>query len=150
MLFLQSHLFLIFVALTYNDSRILPHNTCQISRHCLCEWLWVSSSAPGTSLGSSGSPGRFLFCMGKIVTTALPNLLPPRHIDYCHATHCLHWEFCGLHVSSHQNFPLWAQLYQYVFCKKPLLFSSSSRYPNLGSDTVLTRTWSHFCSRPHW
>ena len=28
--------------------------------------------------------------------------------------------------------PLWARLYQYVLCKKPLLFSSSSRYHNLG------------------
>ena len=29
-------------------------------------------------------------------------------------------------------FPLWVRLYQHVFCKKPSLFSSSSRYRNLG------------------
>ena len=36
-------------------------------------------------------------------------------------------------ICCHQvNVPLWAQLYQHAFCKKPLLFSSSSRYHNLG------------------
>ena len=99
---------------------------------CQCEWLLVSSSAPGTSLGSSGSPEKFLFCTGRIVATVLPNLVPPRHIDDCFAIHFLHWEFCDPPWSSHQNVPLWARLYQYVFCKTPLLFSSSGRYHNLG------------------
>ena len=35
-------------------------------------------------------------------------------------------------VIKHQNVLLWARLYQHVFCKKPLSFSSSSRYHNLG------------------
>ena len=57
----------------------------QIPRNCQCKWLLVSSSAPGTSLGSSGSPGMFSLYMVRIVTTALPNLVPPRHIDDCYA-----------------------------------------------------------------
>ena len=43
-----------------------------------------------TSLGSSGSPDKFLIYMGRIVTTALPNLVPPRHIDDCYAIHCFY------------------------------------------------------------
>ena len=70
--------------------------------------------------------------MGRTVTTELPNLVPPRHIDDCCAIHFLHWEFCDLQLSCHQNFPFWARLYQHVFCKKPSLFSSSTRYRNLG------------------
>ena len=31
-----------------------------------------------------------LFCMGRIVTTALTNLVPPRHVDDCYAIHFLH------------------------------------------------------------
>ena len=117
-LFQQSHVFLICVVLTYNDSRIIPHKTCQIPKSWQCKWLLVSSSASGTSLGSSGSPGKFLFCMGRIVTTALPNLVPPRHIDDCCEIHFLHWEFCDPQLSSHQNCPLWARLFQHVFCSR--------------------------------
>ena len=51
LLFRQSHLFLICVALTHTDSRIIPLKTCQIPRNWQCKWLYVSSSAPGTSSG---------------------------------------------------------------------------------------------------
>ena len=81
----------------------------------------ASSSAPGTSLGSSGSVGKFLFCTGRIVTSLLPNLVPPRRIDDYVVIHFLH-----------QNCTLWARLYQHVFCKEALLFSTSSRYRSLG------------------
>ena len=33
----QSHLFLICVVLTYNDSRMIPRKTCQIPRNCQCK-----------------------------------------------------------------------------------------------------------------
>ena len=36
-LFRQSHLFLICVVLTYNDSRIIPRKTCQIPTNCQCK-----------------------------------------------------------------------------------------------------------------
>ena len=131
-LFRQSHLFLICVVLTYNDSRIIPRKTCPIPRNCQCKWLLVSSSAPRTSSGSSGSLEKFLFYTGMNESTVLPSLVPPRHIDDCSSIHFLHWEFCDPLWSSQQYVPLWARLYQYVVCKKPLLFSSSSRYHNLG------------------
>ena len=35
------------------------------------------------SLASSGSPGKFLSYTGMIVSTVLPSLVPPRHIDDC-------------------------------------------------------------------
>ena len=124
----QSHLFLVCVLLTCNDSRIGFHRTCQNLRNCQCKWLLVSLSAPGTSFGSCGFAEKFLFSMGRLVATALPNLVPPRHIDDCYAIHFLHRDFCDLWLSSHQKFPLWARLYQHVFCK----FSSSSRHRNLG------------------
>ena len=41
LLFLQSHLFPICVALTYNDSRKDLHRLCQIPRNCQCKWLLV-------------------------------------------------------------------------------------------------------------
>ena len=48
------------------------------------------SANPGTSLGSLGSPKKFLFCTGKIVTTELPNLVPQERIDDYHVIHFLH------------------------------------------------------------
>ena len=104
LLFLQSHLFLICVALTYNDSRIdssqdLPKSQGNVSK----KWLLVSSSAPGTSLSSSGSPEKFLFCTGRIVTTVLPNLAPQWRIDDCFEIHILRWELCDLLLLNHQN-----------------------------------------------
>ena len=128
LLFLQSHYCLICVALTYNDSRIIPRKTCQIPRHCQCKWLLVSSSAARTSSRSSGSPGK----TGMIVSTELPNLVPPRHIDDCYAIHFLHWVLCDPQLLSHQHFPLWARLYQHVFWKKHTKFVHSSRYRFLG------------------
>ena len=92
----------------------------------------ASSSAPGTSLDSSGSPEKFFFYMGRIVTTALPSPAPRLHTDDCFEIHNLHWELCDLLYSIQQNVPLWTRLYHHVFCKKPLLFSSSSRDHNLG------------------
>ena len=80
--------FLICVALTYNDSKIIPRKTCQIPENCQWEWLLVSSSAPGTSSGSSGSPGKFSFYKGR----KLPNLVTPQRIDEYVETHILHWE----------------------------------------------------------
>ena len=70
--------------------------------------------------------------MGRIVTTELPNLVPQQRIDDDFVIHFLHWEFCDLLLSSHKKLPLWARLYQHVFCKKPSLFLSSSRYRSLG------------------
>ena len=125
----------------------------QIQRNCQCKWLLVSLSASGTSFSSSGSPEKFLFYMGKIVTTALPNLVPPRHIDDCSAIHFLHWEFCDLLPSNHQFFPLWARLYQHVFCKMPSIFCCLQAdiamwvLRKVRIYTVLTRTWFHLCFR---
>ena len=122
LLFLQCHLFLICVALTNNDSRKDLHKTCQIPKKCQCKWLWVSSLAPRTSLNSSGSPGKFLFCTGMIEIHWVAKSLPPQHIHDCYAIHFLHWEFLWSAVIKSQNFTLWARLYQHVFCKKPSCF----------------------------
>ena len=46
----QSHLFLICVVLTYNDSRIILHKMCQILKNYQCNWLLASTSDPGASL----------------------------------------------------------------------------------------------------
>ena len=96
LLFQQSHLFLICVVLMNNDSRIIPRKLCRISRNCQCQWLLVSSSAPGTSLGSYWFPGKFSFCTGWTVTTGLPSLAPPLHIDDCSSIHFLHVEIFDL------------------------------------------------------
>ena len=100
-----------------------------------CKWLLASSSAPATSVSSSWSPGKFLFCTGRTVTTGLPSLVPPRRIDDWCVIHFLHWELCDPQSLNHQNFPLWARLYQHVFCKKPLLlfvFKQISQFRSFG------------------
>ena len=110
LLFQQSHLFPICVALTYHASRKNLHKICHVPRNYQCKWLLVSSSAPETSLSSFGSPGKFLFYMGRIETTEFSILVPPRHIDDFYEIQFLHWKFCDLRSSSHQKFPLWARL----------------------------------------
>ena len=120
-------------------------------------WCWrnmIPSSAPGTSFSSSGSPEKFLFCTDRIVTTVLPNLVPPRHIGDCFAIHFLHWEFCDPHLLNYQNCPTGVRLYQQVSCKKPLSFSSSSRFHNLGLSGSENKRCAYpvrylFCSRLH-
>ena len=51
---------------------------CQKQRNCQSTRLLVSSSTPRTALGSSGSPGKILFCTGRLVPTGLLSLAPPR------------------------------------------------------------------------
>ena len=54
---------------------------------------------------------------------------------------------------NHQNVPLWARLYQHVFCKKPFTFFGSQAYVaisvlrDVSEDTMLARY--HLCS-PLW
>ena len=120
--FQQSHPCLNGVALMYNDSKIIPRETCQILRNCQYKWLLVSQSVPWYSFSSSGSPGKFLSHMGKIVSTALPSLVPLGHIDDCSAIRFLQWELCDPLYPSHQNVPLWAQLHQSIPSKKPCSF----------------------------
>ena len=62
------------------------------------------------------------FTFDKIKSTLSKSLITLRD--------CLRYKFHLFNKS--QKFPLWARLYQHVFCKKPSLFSSSSRYRNLG------------------
>ena len=107
---------------------ISPHKTCQIPRNCQCKWLLASSSTQGTSSGSYGSPEKFLFCTGRNCNH--------RVAKPCTTT-AYRWLFLDSLFSlrtlwSNQNVPLWARLYQHVFCKKPFLFSSSSRNHNVG------------------
>ena len=92
-----------------------------------------SSSVPATSLGSSGSPEKFLFYMVGLYPLCCQVL-------YHHGTSMmvtrftfLHWEFCDLRISNHQNSPLWARLYQHVFCKKPSLFCVFKQTSQFGS-----------------
>ena len=83
--------FLICVVSTHNDSKKDLHRLCQSPRNCQCKRLLASSSAPETL---------FLFCAGWTVTTQLPSLVPPRHIDDCSAIHFLHSELCDLQLRS--------------------------------------------------
>ena len=125
------------------DSRIIPHNTCQIPKNCHCKWLSVSSLAPGTSLGSSGSPGKFLFYMGRIVTTALPNLVPPRQNDDCYEIHFLHWVFLwSAVIKSPKCSALGTNCASTSFARSPR-YLSSSRYRNLGPSESACRHYAY-------
>ena len=156
LLFRQSHLFLICAVLTYTDSRIVPRETCQIPRNCQCKWLLVSSFAPGTSFGSSGSAGKLLYYTGMIVSTVLPNLVPPRHNDY----------IVPRLTTFTANFVIRCDQVAKMFRSGHDCTSTSSAirpcFFRLQADiamwilrkvrkyTVLTRTRFHFCSRLHW
>ena len=48
---------------------------------------------------------------------------------------------CSYQVT--KNVPLWARLYQHVFCKKPSYFLSSSRYRNLGPSESACRHYAY-------
>ena len=154
LLFRQFHLFLICVVLTYNNSRKDLHRTCQILGNCQYQWLSFSSSAPGTSSGSSGSPGKFLFYMGRIVTTAFPNRVPPRHIDDCSAIHFLHWILRSAAIKS-AKFSTLGMTALARPLQDPCYFRLQADIAiwvlrKVRVDTMLTRTWLHFCSRLHW
>ena len=112
-----------------------------------------SSSAPGNSLSSSGSPGKFVFYTGMIVSTVLPSLVPLRHIDDCFAIT--------------ENFVICCNQVTEMFRSRHdctgVSSARSPRYFRLQADitiwvlresaythVVLTRTWFHFCSRLHW
>ena len=127
-LFLKSHLILICVVLTYNGSRKIPHKTCQIPRkYCQCEWLLVSSSTPRTSSSSSGSPGKFLFYMSRVVNHWNAKSCTSSAYRWLlrDSLHFLHWDLCDPQLSNHQMFR-----FGHVFCKKLPLFLSSNRCRN--------------------
>ena len=102
-------------------TRIILHKTCQNFKNCQRTWLLVSLLAPGTSVGSSGFTEKFLFCTGR------------KDCNHWVAKSCTTTAYRWLCRDSHPSlrtlwsavikspiFPLWARLYQYVFCKKPL------------------------------
>ena len=143
LLFRQSNLFLICVVLTYNDSMIIPRKTCQIPRNCQCRWLLVSSSAAGTSLGSSGSPEKILICTGVSVSMIVPRLTVfTKNLLICsnQVTKMFRSGRDCTSTSSARSpcdFRLQADITIWVL-RTVLLY------------TVLTRTQFHFCSRLHW
>ena len=99
-----------------------------ILRNCQCKWHLNSSSTPGTWSSSCGFPEKLLFYVGMIVSTVVKSCTTTAYRWLFPDSHPPLRIFCDLQLSDHQHFPLWAQLYQQVFCKKPLLISSSSRY----------------------
>ena len=87
LLFLQAHLFLICVALTYNASRRFLRKTAKFQGIVSVNDFGFPRRFQELH---QGSPEKFLFCTGRTVTTGLPSLVPPRHIDDCSAIHFLH------------------------------------------------------------
>ena len=105
----QSHLFLICVVSTYNESRKDLHKLCQIPKN-----VSVNDFRLPIRLQE---PHYSLLCLLRSFCCACAGLYPLCcQILYHH----------GISI-----FPLWARLFQYNFCKKPSVFSSSSRYRNL-------------------
>ena len=97
--FLQSHVLLICVAFRTTIPGKIFTGIAKFQGSVSVNDLWFPRRLQElTSLSSSGSPGKFLFYIGRVVTTELPNLVPPRRIDDCYAIHFLHWFFfaiCG-------------------------------------------------------
>ena len=147
LLFRQSHVFLICVVSTYNDSRKDLHRLCQIPRNCRCKRLLVSSSAPRTFVSSSAFPAKFLFCTGKIGSMAY------------------RWLFRDSHRSLRTFVIRCDQVTKMFRSGHDCTNTSSARSPyyfrlqaditiwvlrEVSADTMLTQTRHHFCSRLHW
>ena len=144
LLFLQSHLFLICVALTYNDSRIVPHKTCKIPKNSS---LWMTL---GFLVGSMN----FI----KALLGVLESFCPAWVGLYPLGCQILYHDCISMIVTRFtfftenfvircdqvtKNNPLWARLYKHVFCKKPSLFLSSNRYRNLGPSESACRHYAY-------
>ena len=132
--------FLICVVSTHNDSKKDLHRLCQSPRNCQCKRLLASSSAPGTL---------FLFCTGWTVTTQLPSLVPPRHIDDFSAIHFLHSELCDLQLRSGHD------CVSAFSARSPCYFGLQAFFTirilgKVRKYTMLTRNRFHVCSRLHW
>ena len=152
----QSHLFPICVALACNGSKKIPHKTCQIPRNCQCKWLLVSSLAPGTSFGSSGSPVKSLFYMCKTVSTVLPSLVNNHGISMIVPRFTFFIK--NLLICSNQITNMFRAGHDCTSTSS----ARSLRYFRFQADiaiwvlwkvrihTVPTRTRFHFCSRLHW
>ena len=76
----QSHLFLICVVSTYNESRKDLHKLGHIPRNCQCKLLLVSFSAPRTFASSFVFPEKLLFCTDTTGSVGWPNPAPHLHI----------------------------------------------------------------------
>ena len=77
------------MVLTYNDSRQVLTRLAKFEEIVSVNDL-VCLSAPGTSVGSSTFSEKFLFYMGMIVSTELPNLVPQQRSDDCVGIRILH------------------------------------------------------------
>ena len=115
----------------------------------------VSSSAPGNSPSSFGSPGKFLICTGRTATTKLLNLVPPRHLDDCHAIHFLYREICDPLLSSRQIYRFGHDCTSTSSARRPRYFRLQEDIAfrvlrKVRVDTMLTRTRFHCCSRLYW
>ena len=116
LLFQQSHLFLICVVQTCNDSRWDLHKICRIPRNCQCKWLYVSSPIPRAFASSFVFPEKFLFCTDTLGSTEWLSPAPRLHIGDCFEIRNFHWELCDLLLSSHQNFQQEVRLHHCVSC----------------------------------
>ena len=148
-----SHLFLICVAL-YHESRLVLHKLCQIPKNSQYKWLMVSSSAPGTSMSTSGSSGKFLLYTGSFVTTVLQNLVSQQRIDGCCMIHFLHWELFSAAIKT-SFFRFGHDCTSTATARSPCYLRLQADteiwvFRKVRVDTVLTRTRFHFCSRLHW
>ena len=116
---------------------------------------FLQSSAPGTSFGSSGSPGKILTYTGMIVSTELPNLLQLPRIDDCVEIHILHWDFGDHLLLNHPFFRSGHHCTSTSSAITPCYFRLQADITTwvlrkVRIHTVLTQTWFHFCSRLHW
>ena len=103
LLFQQSHLFLICVVSTYNDSRKDLHRLCHTPRNCQCKWPYDSFRAPGTFASFFEFPVKFLFCTDTLGSIEWLSPAPRLHIGDCFEIHSLHWGPCDLLLSNHQK-----------------------------------------------
>ena len=90
LLFQQSHVFLICVVSTYNDSRKDLHKLCQIPRNCQWNRLEASNLAPRYFASSFVFPEQFMFCTDTTGSIGWPSPAPRLHIDDCFEIHNLH------------------------------------------------------------
>ena len=114
----QSHLFPICAFVTHNDSRIIPRNSCQITKNVSVNDLWFPRRLQELQA---------LLCFLRSFCFTWVGLYPlGGHVLHRDSVSMIMLRFTSFAkdfvIRSYKitYFPLWARLYRCVSCKKPL------------------------------
>ena len=74
----------------YNDSTTTLHKLCHVPKNASVNDFGLPTARENFVNSFASSEKLKVFHTGMFVSTVLPNLVPPRHIDDCFEIHILH------------------------------------------------------------